>query len=253
MAVAGAALAATSVESANVVGYQKGTTVDGFNFIAAPFSTVGYNTTDIQQIKLSDDGAGAIGWGGEEFGIWEGGPSVVEGSSFLYYDPTMDPNGEAKDYYWGDDEGNPVSYSIAAGQGVVIGGSADLDMSVAGQVPAASGLAFTSVEGFNFTGNAFPEEIDIQDIAISDDGAGAIGWGGEEFGIWEGGPSVVEGSSFLYYDPTMDPNGEAQDYYWGDDEGNPVTYSIAGGQGVVISCASDLAISIVAPYEASAL
>ena len=138
MAVAGAALAATSVESANVVGYQKGTTVDGFNFIAAPFSTVGYNTTDIQQIKLSDDGAGAIGWGGEEFGIWEGGPSVVEGSSFLYYDPTMDPNGEAQDYYWGDDEGNPVTYSIAGGQGVVISCASDLAISIVAPYEASA-------------------------------------------------------------------------------------------------------------------
>ena len=102
------------------MGYNGGTTGADNNFVTVPFSTVGYNTADIQSIRLSDGGAGGIGWGGETFTIWEGLPTLVEDAGFFYYDPSGDPNGVEKDYYWGDSAGTKVKYSIAAGQGVVI-------------------------------------------------------------------------------------------------------------------------------------
>ena len=120
MAAAAAVSAFAQIESANVVGYNTGSTGADNNFITIPFSDVGYNTTDIQAIKLSDGGAQSIGWGGEIFTIWEGVPTVAEGSEFSYLDPSMDMTGEAQDYYWGDGNYEPASYSIAAGQGVVI-------------------------------------------------------------------------------------------------------------------------------------
>ena len=95
-----------------------------------PFNAVGYNTADIQQIGISDGGAGGIGWGSETFEIWEGLPTVVVGSGFVYYDPSMDPNMVETDYYWGDDVGNKATYSIPAGQGVVINCAADLTVSI---------------------------------------------------------------------------------------------------------------------------
>ena len=54
-----------------------------------PFNAVGYNTSDIQQIKLSDGGIGGIGYGTETFAVWEGVPTVVAGSEYFYYDPSM--------------------------------------------------------------------------------------------------------------------------------------------------------------------
>ena len=114
----------------NAVGYTGTTTGAENNFVCVPFNAVGFNTSDIQQIKISDGGAGTIGWGTEFFSVWEGAPTVVEGSGFFFYDPSMDPNGEATDYYWGDDVGNKVTYSIPAGQGVVINCAADLAISI---------------------------------------------------------------------------------------------------------------------------
>ena len=236
------------VESSNVVGYTTGTSGADNNFVTIPFAQVGYNTSDIQQIKISDGGAGAIGWGTETFDIWEGLPTAVEGAGFLYYDPSMDPNGEATDYYWGDATGLKAEFSIPAGQAVVINCAADLSLQTAGDVPAA-GISFTTVQDNNFTGNPFPTAISIQSIKIDDGGAGAIGWGTETFDIWEGLPTAVEGAGFLYYDPSMDPNGEATDYYWGDGEGNMSTFQIPVGQGVVINCAEGLTVTIVAPYS----
>ena len=243
-----AAVGAFAVESANVVGYSGDTTGSDNNFRVVPFNAVGFNTSDIQQIKISDGGAGGIGWGTENFSIWEGVPTVVEGSGFLYLDPSMDPTAEATDYYWGDASANKASFSIAPGQGVVINCAADLSVTTAGQVPTEK-VEFTTVADNNFTGNPFPSAIDIQSITISDGGAGSIGWGTENFSIWEGVPTVVEGSGFLYLDPSMDPTAEATDYYWGDASANKATYSIPAGQGVVINCAADLTITINPPYS----
>ena len=236
------------IESANTVGYNTGTSGADNNFITVPYNAIGYNTADIQQIGISDGGAGTIGWGTENFSIWEGVPTVVEGSGFFYYDPSMDVTGTATTYYWGDDSGAKANFSIAPGQGVVVNCASDLSFTTAGDVPMTT-VSFTTVSDNNFTGNPFPQAIDIQAISISDGGAGTIGWGTENFSIWEGVPTVVEGSGFFYYDPSMDVTGTATTYYWGDDSGAKATYAIPAGQGVVINCAADLTISIEPPYS----
>ena len=232
----------------SIVGYTGSTTGAENNFRVIPFNAVGFNTSDIQQIKISDGGAGTIGWGTENFSIWEGAPTVVEGVGFFYYDPSMDPNGEASDYYWGDNVGNRASFSIAPGQGVVVNCSEGLSFVTSGEVATKPATLKTVAEN-NFTGNPFPAAIDIQAIKIDDGGAGTIGWGTENFSIWEGAPTLVEGVGFFYYDPSMDPTGEATNYYWGDNVGNKATYPIPAGQGVVINCAADLTITIDPPYS----
>ncbi|MBP5510667.1 MAG: hypothetical protein J6Z49_07100 [Kiritimatiellae bacterium] len=230
-----------------MVGYNTGTTVADNNFVTVPFTDIGYNTADIQQIKISDGGQGMIGWGGEMFAIWEGAPTVVVGSGFFYNDPSMDMTGTETDYYWGDASGEKATFSIPAGQGVVISCAADLDVTTVGEVPTNQ-VGFTTIQDNNFTGNPFSAPIDIQSIKISDGGQGTIGWGGEMFALWQGAPSVVVGSGFFYNDPSMDMTGTETDYYWGDASGEKATFSIPAGQGVVISCAADLEITIDAPY-----
>ena len=230
------------------MGYAGSTSGADNNFITVPFNAVGFNTSDIQQIQISDDGAGTIGWGTETFEIWEGVPTSREGSGFFYYDPSMDLTGEATTYYWGDASGDKAIFSIAPGQGVVINCAADLAFTTAGDVPAET-VSFTTIADNNFTGNPFPQTIDIQAISISDGDAGTIGWGTETFEIWEGVPTSREGSGFFYYDPSMDLSGEATTYYWGDASGTKAVYPIPAGQGVVINCAADLTISIEPPYS----
>lgn len=182
------------------------------------------------------------------FSVWEGVPTVAEGSEFIYCDPSYDMTGEATDYYWGDAAGVKAAFSIAPGQAVVINCSENLSITTAGQVPSEK-VEFTSIADNNFTGNPFPSAIDIQAIKISDGGAGGIGWGTEMFSVWEGVPTVAEGSEFIYCDPSYDMTGEATDYYWGDATGAKVSYEIPAGQGVVINCAEGLNISIEPPYS----
>ncbi|MGN1359567.1 MAG: hypothetical protein ACI4X9_03845 [Kiritimatiellia bacterium] len=247
LALFAAGIAAADVTSSNIVGYNKSTTGADNNFCTVPFFSIGYNTSDIQQIQLDDGGLGSIGWGEELFSIWEGVPTVKSGSEFLFLDASMDPTGEATTYYWGDDTGNKASFSVDAGQGVVINCAADLTVQAQGDVPT-SAVSFTTIADNNFTGNPFPQAIDVQNIKIDDEGAGAIGWGEELFAVWEGIPTVKSGSEFLFLDASMDPTGEATTYYWGDDAGNKVSYSIAAGQGVVVNCAEGLKLTIDPPY-----
>ena len=106
-----------SLESANVVGYNTGATGSDNNFVTIPFASIGYNTADIQSIKITGDG---IGYGTETFAVWEGVPTVAEGSEFFYWDKSIDLTGEATTYYWGDASGAKANFSIAPGQAVVI-------------------------------------------------------------------------------------------------------------------------------------
>ena len=160
----------------------------------------------------------------------------------------MDMSQTETDYYWGDSSFAKASFSIAPGQGIVVNCAAELDITTAGQVPTEQ-VEFTSIQDNNFTGNPFPAPIDIQSISIDDDGAGTIGWGTENFSIWEGVPTVAEGSEFYYLDKTMDLSGEATGYYWGNENFEKATYSIPAGQGVVINCPAGLTITIKPPYS----
>ena len=224
----------TGVQSANTVGFNNSiTTAQGFNFLAVPFNSVGYNTADIQSIKISDGGMGMIGYGTENFSIWQGAPDVIVGTEFSYWD---DFNGG---YYWSDPNGGQ-EYSIAAGQGFVIDCAADLEMQFCGEV-SDEDITATTIQGFNFFGNSFAAPISIQDISISDGGMGTIGWGGEGFSLWEGEPDVVADTEFMYWD---DYNGG---YYWSDENGGQ-TFTINPGQGFVINCVADLEVTIASPY-----
>ena len=236
------------ITSPNVVGYTGGTTGADNNFVTIPFSAIGYNTSDIQQIKISDGGAGGIGFGTEMFSVWEGVPTVVENSEFYFWDPMYDATATETSYYWGDAEGVKAAFSLAPGQAVVINCPSDLSITTSGQVPTNK-VEFTSIADNNFTGNPFPSAIDIQAIKINDGGAGGIGFGTEMFSVWEGVPTVVENSEFYYWDPMYDTTGTETTYYWGNAEGTKVTFSIPANQGVVINCAADLTITIDPPYS----
>jgi len=249
MMVAG--LVSADITSDNIVGYTQKTSVSGFNWLAPMFIDVGTSLGDsgtsvsLDSIALSDGGAGGIGWGGEIIQILDDGGAVT--TEYYYNDPLNDLSGEQTDYYWGDAAGTPVTASIGAGDSVLLfTASEDIGYTVAGQVPE-SNITLTSVAGFNFTGNPFPASLPLANIAISDDGAGSIGWGGEIIQILDDGGAVT--TEYYYNDPLNDLSGEQTDYYWGDAAGTPVTVSIEAGDGVLLFTASDgLQITITKPY-----
>ena len=243
------------ITSANIVGYSSKSTGADNNFVTISFALVGYNTADIQQIKLSDPDSvtDGIGWGSETFVLWEGLPTVVDGSYFTYLDPSMGSEGQT-DYFWGDmTTGVSAQFSVIGGQAVVVNCAEGLQVTFSGQVPEGA-VEFESIKDNNFTGNPFPAAIDIQAIKISDPNTvtDGIGWGSETFVLWEGLPTVVDGSYFTYLDSSMGSEGQT-DYFWGDmTTGVSAVYPIAPSQGVVINTpAAGLKIKIDPPYNFS--
>ena len=228
------------------------------NFVTIPFTAVGYNTSDIQQIKITDPDdvtGGDLGYGTETFSVWSGVPSIVEGSNAFYWAPDNDPNwdGESTEFYWGDAGCAKINYSIAKGQAATINCMAGLKISVAGQVPTEA-VEFDSINGNNFAGNPFPAQVDIQNIQITDPDdvtSGDLGYGTETFSVWQGIPSIVEGSNAFYWAPDNDPNwdGESTEFYWGDAGCQKITYPINPKQGVVINCMAGLHVKIDPPYS----
>ena len=237
MMVAG--LVSADITSDNIVGYTQKTATAGFNWYTPMFTGVGLNTIDIQDIVLSGD---KVGWGSENIQILDEGGATV--TSYFYYDSGM--TGLDKTC-WVDDDFAAVSFAIAAGDGVLIDTGDDgegVACTAAGEVPTAD-VTFTTVAGFNFTGNPFPATIDIQDITITDD-AGAVGWGSENIQILDAGGATT--TSFFYYDPGMTG---LDTICWVDDDFAAVSYAFAAGDGFLIDTGDDGAgytVTIKAPY-----
>ena len=103
-------------------------------------------------------------------------------------------------------------------------------------VTSANTVGFTTnetVSGYNFVGIPFvsigQNTASIQQLSV----IGADGWGGEVFEIWDGDPAPTVG--YTYLDPANDISGEAESFYWGDDNYAAASFAIQPGQAAVLS------------------
>ena len=237
MMVAG--LVSADITSDNIVGYTQKTATAGFNWYTPMFTGVGLNTIDIQDIVLSGD---AVGFGGENIQILDEGGATA--TMYIYLDGEMSGLGET---CWLDDNMEKATASFASGDGIMIDTGdegAGISCTAAGEVPTAD-VTFTTIAGFNFTGNPFPAAIDIQDITITDD-AGAVGWGGENIQILDEGGATA--TMFIYLDGEMSGLGET---CWLNDDMEKATFSFAPGDGFMIDTGDSGAgytVKIKAPY-----
>ena len=110
-----------------IVGYNNTAARGNLNWYAPVFRTIGYNTTDINDIKLDDGGAGNVGWGDTMQIV---GPMGNATEMYAYWDKSMDPAGKATGYYWGDDGCNPVDVTLAPGAGFAIDNAAELEYTI---------------------------------------------------------------------------------------------------------------------------
>ena len=233
------------VESANVVGYTTKAAGANLNWYAPQFFTVGANTTDINDIKLDDGGTGTVGWGDSMQIV---GPLGNPSEMYFYWDPSSDPTGAATGYYWGDDAGNAVAVSFDAGDGIAIDNMNGLAFALnnAGDVPTED-VSFTASANLNWTGNPFPEAINLNAVTLDDGGAGTVGWGDSMQIV---GPLGNPSEMYFYWDSSSDPTGTATGYYWGDDAGNAVDVTLKPGDGFAIDNMNGLTfdIKIACPY-----
>jgi hypothetical protein len=222
MSAAAVAAGAMAVESQNIVGVDNSNTAsDGYNFVTAPFGTVGQNLIDINGIQVP----GAEWLGG--ICLWDGNPTVVSGTEFIFVS-----DGEKS--FWSEDMVTPASFSIDPGQGVILENVADCPIQYSGEVPSDD-VTFTLGTGYAFVGNPFPEEIDIQDVQVP----GAEWIGG--FCLWDGNPTVVSGTEFMYIDDGVNS-------FWSEDMATPVEFPIQAGQAFILENCDGLTVTINKPY-----
>jgi hypothetical protein len=116
-AIVGTTVMADSLVSSSVVGYNNTAARGNLNWYAPCFRSIGFNTTDINDIQLNDGGAGMVGWGDSMQIV---GPLGNASEMYFYYDKSVNPNGESAGNFWGDDMGMPVDVQLAPGAGFAI-------------------------------------------------------------------------------------------------------------------------------------
>ncbi|MBO5905097.1 MAG: hypothetical protein J6Q84_01610 [Kiritimatiellae bacterium] len=230
---------------ATFVGYNNTAAREGLNWYAPQFFTVGANTTDIQDIKLDDGGAGSVGWGDVMQIV---GPKGNPETMYCYWDASMDPEEKATTAYWGDDGCYAVNVSFDAGDGIAFDNMNAYEYAIqnAGQVPSEK-VTFAAREGLNWTGNPFPAPINLSAVVLNDDGAGSVGWGDVMQIV---GPKGNPETMYCYWDASMDPEEKATTAYWGDDGCNVVDVTLQPGAGFAIDNMNGLTfdIEIACPY-----
>ena len=184
------------------------------------------------------------------------GPLGNASEIYLYYHKSNapDPTAISGDFYWGDENCDPVTISFDSGDGIAIDNPNELvfDIMSAGQVPSEK-VSFAAQGHFNWTGNPFPSIINLNAINLDDGatpGEGAVGWGDV---LQIVGPLGNASEIYLYYHKSNapDPTAIVGDFYWGDENCDPVNVTLNPGDGVAIDNPNELTfnITITPPYS----
>ena len=212
-----------------VVGYNNTAARGNLNWYAPCFRSIGFNTTDINDIQLSDNGAGMVGWGDTMQIVGPlGNPSEV----YSYWDKSMNPAGESAGNFWANDMVESVDVTFDEGDGVAIDNSNEYEFNIVGAGEVSTNLVtFAARENLNWSGNPFPITITINSVQLDDSGAGMVGWGDTMQIVGPlGNPSEV----YSYWDKSMNPNGEEAGNFWANDMVEPVDVQLAPGAGFAI-------------------
>ncbi len=226
-----AGLASADVTSDNIVGFISTQSVEGFNWVAPMLTTVGADTVALKDVSISDGGAGTIGFGGEIIMVLDEVGDVT--ASYSYAEG-------ADGYVWNDDLTGDVANDVfVPGSAFAVYLADGLTLSVCGEVTNPQDVTLTTIEGFTFTGNPFPVDISVQDIAISDGGAGTIGFGGEIIMVLDEVGDVT--ASYSYAEG-------ADGYVWNDDlTGDVADFTLTPGTAFALYAADGLEVTIKAP------
>ncbi|MBR3086008.1 MAG: hypothetical protein IKH04_06350 [Kiritimatiellae bacterium] len=228
MAVAGAALAATSVESANVVGYTaREDGVDGYNWTCGTFDAVGGGNISINQITLDDGG---------QYYIMDNCLQVVDADGYTAESYYYTDVGGA--YQWLDENSDSADRTFAPGEGFLIENLDSIKVKITGQVPESDvSNGDNGVDGYNWMGNPFPQTISINDITLDDGG---------QYYIMDNCLQVVDADGYTaesyYY---TDVGGT---YQWLDENSDPAVRTFAPSEGFLIENLDCITATIAKPY-----
>ena len=221
------------------MGYNNTAARGDLNWYAPCFRTIGFNTTEINDIQLSDNGAGMVGWGDSMQIV---GPLGNASETYAYWDKSMNPNGEDAGNFWADDTLMPVDVVFDAGDGLAIDNSSQLEFNIVGAGEVSTNkVSFAARKDLNWSGNPFPMTIGINAIQLDAGGAGLVGWGDS---LQIVGPLGNASETYAYWDKSMNPNGEDAGNFWADDTLMPVDVELAPGAGFAIDNSNGLVFDI---------
>ena len=196
MAVAGAALAATSVESANIVGYQAFNGYGNFNLTAITFEPINGETFTLADIKVNN----AYDCGGDYISVWNGGTKLYEAAYLSAADAAQAAEDQGEEVVEGwyltsafdDWEFHAADCKnadvLAKGKGIVFHrGTPSAALVYSGQVQAQS-EEFTGFGNFNITANTTAKQITLGELKVND----SYDCGGDYISIWNGGTKLYE-------------------------------------------------------------
>ena len=208
-----------SVESSNVVGYQKVAFSRGLTIVGQQFAAIGGGEADIQTISGTNMDAD----GGDFIRIWNG----TGYTDYNYYPgDTCDINGDGSDA-WGDEDWASAAEDIPAGTGMWINAANDGTLTFVGEVSDTCTVSFS--RGLNLICAPQPVDVTLQDVV----GTGLDADGGDFIRIWNGAGYA----DYNYYPgDTCDIKGDGSDA-WGDEDWSPVDVVIPAGTGFWLNAA----------------
>ena len=163
-----AAVGASALESANVVGYQNTEMVNayGYNFIAPTFKdvTAGTATYDLQKIKLVGSN---VGDGLSDYiEVWDDAGAMTDTQYFYVTEAQgADHDGWVTEMM-GDTYVENVSLPLGTGFYLYISSGDDVEVQYAGEVVKGNLTSEELPYGYNIVGNATPATVNLQQIQL---------------------------------------------------------------------------------------
>ena len=220
-----AGLAMAQVQSANTVGFmdiKDENAAEGFNVICPTFTSVGYNTVVLGDIKLD----------GDNVELREDNLQIFTPSGAAEYVFQWRANG----WYDVDEREYVNSQVIDRALGVVIDSvNGDITIRSAGEVSKSPVEVENCVQGFNVVGNAFPVDVTVGDISLD----------GDDVELREDNLQIFTPTGAAEYVFQWRANG----WYDVDEKAYVNDTTFPAGLGVIIDCCNggDVTVSIDVP------
>ena len=173
-AVAAAGLA-FGIESANTVGYlNNDNTIVGLNMVAPGFQDVGFTSTKLTGLKVSNSSGGEVGTGTCVIDLIDGIGNTVKSYSWK-----SSGRGANKTWGWKDGD-NAVTDSVVFGRGAGLLFTAETagdTIKSAGEVNLSAVTNSETIVGLNVIANPFPLTIKLNTLKVTNATGGEVGTG----------------------------------------------------------------------------
>jgi len=233
-AVAGFALAQSTVTSANVVGYQTITIKPGFTMLSANFAAVSNTPTSVSMQNLfATNGlyAGQTSGTADQIQIWDGSKFVIY--YYQAYKSTV-PNKFLAGPAWVKTPGTATTDFVPSGTGFWFNrptsSALTSSVTVAGQVVSAATNVFALQQGFNMIGSSYPVAFPLNNGPFNwtNATAGQTSGTADQIQVWDGSKFTIY--YYQMYKSTV-PNKFLAGPAWVKTPGTATTDSIPAGTG----------------------